>query len=65
MMKIVQNNPEFKHKYDLISNIKCFQNSGHYVAFAGLLPSHFQSGTSVHGKSHISKIGSENFSAFS
>ena len=64
-MKIVQNNPKLKQKYDLISNIKgvgektaltiladmpdvrCFQNSGQYVAFADLSLSHFQSGTSV------------------
>ena len=77
MMKIVQNNPELKQKYELLSNIKgvgektaltiladmpdvnYFKNSGQYVAFAGLSPSHFQSGTSVKGKSHISKIGSK------
>ena len=30
-----------------------------YVAFVRLSPSHFQSGTSVRGRSHISKIGSK------
>ena len=41
-------------------DVSCFKNSKQYVAFAGLSPSHFQSGTSVKCKSHISKIGSKN-----
>ena len=40
-------------------DVSSFKSSRQYVAFAGLSPSHFQSGTSVKGKSHISKIGSK------
>jgi transposase len=35
-----------------------FKNGKQYAAFAGVTPSHFESGTSVKGKSRISKIGS-------
>jgi transposase len=34
-----------------------FKNGKQYAAFAGVTPSHFESGTSVKGKSRISKIG--------
>jgi len=36
-----------------------FENAKQYAAFIGVTPSHFQSGTSVNGKSHISKLGSK------
>lgn len=36
-----------------------FQKSGQFSAFAGVSPSHFQSGSSVRGKSHISRLGSK------
>jgi transposase len=35
-----------------------FANAKQYAAFVGVTPSHFQSGTSVKGKSRISKLGS-------
>jgi transposase len=35
-----------------------FKNGKQYAAFVGVTPSHFESGTSVRGKSRISKIGS-------
>jgi transposase len=35
-----------------------FKNGKQYAAFTGVTPSHFESGTSVKGKSRISKIGS-------
>jgi transposase len=38
-------------------DVKNFKNAGQYAAFAGVAPSHFQSGSSVCGKSHISRIG--------
>lgn len=38
-------------------DIENFQNAGQYASFVGVTPSHKESGTSVHGKSHISKIG--------
>lgn len=37
-----------------------FQNGRQYAAFAGVTPSHFQSGTSVKRKSQISRMGSPN-----
>lgn len=37
-----------------------FQNGRQYAAFVGVTPSHFESGTSVRGRSHISRIGSSN-----
>ncbi len=40
-------------------DISNFQKSGQFSAFAGVSPSHFQSGSSVHGKSHISRLGSK------
>ena len=42
-----------------IPDISNFQKSGQFSAFAGVSPSHFQSGSSVRGKSHISRIGSK------
>ena len=39
-------------------DVSNFQKSGQFSAFAGVSPSHFQSGSSVHGKSHISRLGS-------
>lgn len=39
-------------------DVSNFQNASQYAAFVGVTPSHFQSGSSVHGHSHISKIGS-------
>jgi transposase len=36
-----------------------FQKSGQFSAFAGVSPAHFQSGSSVRGKSHISRLGSK------
>lgn len=41
-------------------DMKNFQKASQFAAFAGVTPSHFQSGTSVNGKSHISKFGSRN-----
>ena len=35
-----------------------FMNAKQYAAFVGVTPSHFQSGTSVNGKSHMSRLGS-------
>ncbi|GHU15721.1 hypothetical protein FACS189449_13500 [Alphaproteobacteria bacterium] len=35
-----------------------FDNGKQYSAFPGVTPSHVESGTSVRGKSHISKLGS-------
>ena len=40
-------------------DVSNFQKSGQYSAFVGVSPSHFQSGSSVHGKSHISRLGSK------
>ena len=42
------------------SDFERFQNGRQYAAFVGITPSHFQSGTSVRGRSRISKIGSSN-----
>ena len=39
-------------------DVSNFQKSGQFAAFAGVSPSHFQSGSSVQGKSHISRLGS-------
>ena len=39
-------------------DVQNFQKAGQFAAFAGVTPSHFQSGASVHGKSHISRLGS-------
>jgi len=36
-----------------------FENAKQYAAFIGVTPSHFQSGTSINGKSRISKLGSK------
>jgi transposase len=41
-----------------MSEVERFENSEQYSAFSGTTPSHFESGTSVKGKSHISKLGS-------
>jgi len=35
-----------------------FETAKQYAAFVGVTPSHFQSGTSVKGKSRISRMGS-------
>ena len=40
-------------------DVSNFQKSGQFSAFAGVSPSHFQSGSSVRGKSHISRLGSK------
>ena len=42
-------------------DVSNFQKSGQFSAFAGVSPSHFESGSSVHGKSHISRLGSKSF----
>ncbi|WP_084756307.1 IS110 family transposase [Candidatus Paracaedibacter symbiosus] len=39
-------------------DVSRFENAKQYAAFVGVTPSHFQSGTSVKGKSHISRLGS-------
>ena len=38
-------------------DVENFQNAGQYASFVGVTPFHKESGTSVYGKSHISKIG--------
>jgi transposase len=38
-------------------SVESFENAGQYAAFIGVTPSHKQSGTSVKGKSQISKKG--------
>ena len=40
-------------------DVSNFQKSGQFAAFAGVSPAHFQSGSSVRGKSHISRLGSK------
>lgn len=40
-------------------DVKHFKNAKQYAAFSGLTPSHFESGTSIKGKSHISRFGSK------
>lgn len=40
-------------------DVSNFQKSGQFSAFVGVSPSHFQSESSVRGKSHISRIGSK------
>ena len=40
-------------------DVSNFQKSGQFSAVAGVSPSHFQSGSSVRGKSHISRLGSK------
>jgi len=40
-------------------DVSSFKTAKQYAAYVGVTPSHFQSGTSVHGKSRISKLGSE------
>jgi transposase len=37
-----------------------FENAKQFAAYVGVTPSHFQSGTSVNGKSHISRMGAKN-----
>ena len=39
-------------------DVKNFKNAKQYAAFAGVTPSHYESGSSVRGKSRISRIGS-------
>jgi transposase len=43
----------------VMPDVSNFQESGQFSAFAGVSPSHFESGSSVHGKSHISRLGSK------
>jgi len=40
-------------------DVSNFKKAGQFAAFAGVSPSHFQSGSSVRGKSHISRLGSK------
>jgi transposase len=40
-----------------MQDVSNFKSAKQYAAFTGVTPSHFQSGTSVNGVSHISKIG--------
>ena len=40
-------------------DVSCFETAKQYAAFAGVTPSHVQSGTSVKGRSHISRLGSK------
>ena len=40
-------------------DVNRFENAKQYAAFVGVTPSHWQSGTSVKGKSHISHLGSK------
>lgn len=40
-------------------DVSMFKNAAQYAAFTGVIPAHFQSGSSVRGRSHISKIGSK------
>ena len=40
-------------------DVSNFQKSGQFSAFAGVSPAHFQSGSSVRGKSRISRLGSK------
>ncbi len=40
-------------------DVSNFKKSGQFTAFVGVTPSHKESGTSVKGKSHISKIGTQ------
>lgn len=42
-----------------IPDVSNFEKSGQFTAFVGVTPMHFESGTSVKGKSHISKIGAK------
>jgi transposase len=39
-------------------NVENFESAKQYAAFAGVTPSHYESGTSVKGKSRISRMGS-------
>ena len=39
-------------------DVNQFDNAQQYAAFVGLAPSHYQSGSSVNGRSHISRKGS-------
>ena len=40
-------------------DVSNFEKSGQFAAFVGVTPTHKESGTSVLGKSHISKIGTQ------
>ena len=42
-----------------LPDVDNFKNAKQYAAFAGVTPAHFESGTSIKGKSHISRIGSK------
>lgn len=39
-------------------DVSNFKSAKQFAAYVGVTPSHFQSGTSVHGASHISRLGS-------
>jgi transposase len=43
-----------------IRDLSAFENADQLAAFAGLTPSEFSSGSSVHGKPRLSKIGNRN-----
>jgi transposase len=43
-----------------IPDVNCFKNADQYAAYVGVTPSHFLSGSSVKGKSHISRKGNKN-----
>jgi hypothetical protein len=40
-------------------DVSSFKTANQFAAYVGVTPSHFQSGTSVKGKSRISKLGSK------
>lgn len=40
-----------------LADLRRFENAGQVVAFAGLNPRQYQSGSSVRGQSHLSKVG--------
>jgi transposase len=40
-------------------NVECFKTADQFAAFAGVTPSHYTSGISVRGKSHISRKGNK------
>ncbi len=60
----LQNNPllwspkplEIKELHEV--NVENFKNAKQFAAFAGVTPSHYESGTSVRGRSRISRMGS-------
>lgn len=40
-----------------LADLRRFDNAGEVVAFAGLNPRHYRSGSSVRGQTHLSKVG--------